>query len=431
MDWLNTIRGLTGGQKANPDADAVRALLVNAGREDEPWDCSELRQLDFLTPDGQLNRVLLEDAGARLFLGGGYMGSGPLATFKQCGVDLAPMKTKGDGNCLVNAISRCLVGHEIFHDALRTAMHRELSLHRDFYARCLGGFDDEHGTLFTENLHHAITPGCYLGQIHLFALANVLRRPIILVGSPKASFDGGMQAQTDFADGLFLPLRFSRQECVDGRTGEMPGPLMVGWASEELRHFVALVVKQPADLGALYERMQDIHTPPAKFATRVVQKSAPFELTAADYPGRTIEVSTPHGTVEWITVPEDTYPGDMIMVKYNVTTQVEVEETEAERILRTTTAGARAALGGMRCSAMKIFYENRFDVADGALRCLSSLLAAIGRAAAAAAQTASVTSGGLQRACRQSLVQLRPVTAAVAVAVSVPLQPPLSHPPRP
>ena len=80
---------------------------------------------------------------------------------------------------------------------------------------------------------------------------------------------------------------------------------------------------------------------------------------------------------------------------------------------------------------MKIFYENRFDVADGALRCLSSLLAAIGRAAAATAQTASITSGGLQRACRLSLVQLRPVTVAVAVAVAVPLQPPLSHPPRP
>jgi hypothetical protein len=161
-NWLaNTIRGLSDGaaSQTNANADEVRALLVNAGR-DEPWDCRELRPLDFLTPDGAMNRLLLEDADAHMFL------FEPLSTMRAMGIDLAPMKTKGDGNCLVNAVSRCLVGHEIFNDALRTAMHRELCTHREFYALARAGFDDEEGSILNGDILHAREPGVYLGQVH-------------------------------------------------------------------------------------------------------------------------------------------------------------------------------------------------------------------------------------------------------------------------
>ena len=39
---------------------------------------------------------------------------------------LCPVKTTGDGNCLLNAVSRAMFGLECFHEVLRDMLSREL-----------------------------------------------------------------------------------------------------------------------------------------------------------------------------------------------------------------------------------------------------------------------------------------------------------------
>jgi len=46
-----------------------------------------------------------------------------------------PVLTRGDGNCLFRAISRCLYGHEDAHSALRLLAALELGLHPATYSR--------------------------------------------------------------------------------------------------------------------------------------------------------------------------------------------------------------------------------------------------------------------------------------------------------
>ena len=49
------------------------------------------------------------------------------------GVQLVPLKVEADGSCLLHAISRGLVGSEIFYDCLRANLETELRLNEDWY----------------------------------------------------------------------------------------------------------------------------------------------------------------------------------------------------------------------------------------------------------------------------------------------------------
>jgi hypothetical protein len=56
---------------------------------------------------------------------------------------MLPLKTVGDGNCLVRAISRFLWGSEYWHSLLRELMIVELETNVSFYKEYFGRYDME------------------------------------------------------------------------------------------------------------------------------------------------------------------------------------------------------------------------------------------------------------------------------------------------
>mmetsp|Transcript_39280 Transcript_39280/g.90478 ORF Transcript_39280/g.90478 Transcript_39280/m.90478 type:complete len:926 (+) Transcript_39280:684-3461(+) len=78
-----------------------------------------------------------------------------------------------------------------------------------------------------------VGPERWLGREHIFGLANVLARPILLVDA-AVSMDG------EFS-GMFLPLRHTRAEVLARSNGRFPSPLCIGWAGAAHNHYVSLV----------------------------------------------------------------------------------------------------------------------------------------------------------------------------------------------
>lgn len=154
---------------------------------------------------------------------------------------LIPVHVDGDGHCLVHAISRALVGREIFWHALRanlkshleTELHKYKGLFRDFI------HDDEWKDIISEADPYFQPPpssgeGLGLRNIHLFGLANVLHRPIILLDSVT-----GMQSSGDYS-GIFLPALIPEEKCKS-KDNVLNKPLAVAWSSSGRNHFIPLV----------------------------------------------------------------------------------------------------------------------------------------------------------------------------------------------
>ena len=120
---------------------------------------------------------------------------------------LVPVHADGDGHCLVHAISRCLVGRELFWHALRTNLHHHLASNLDRYKEIFKEFysEEEWSDIIDEagpDFHPPDGQSLGLRNIHVFGLANVLRRPIILLDSLE-----GMQSCGDYS-GIFLPTMY-------------------------------------------------------------------------------------------------------------------------------------------------------------------------------------------------------------------------------
>ena len=153
---------------------------------------------------------------------------------------LVPVHVDGDGHCLVHAISRCLVGRELFWHALRTNMRDHLVSNLDRYQLALQDFIsvNEWEEIVAESdadyrPAHGEAHG--LGNIHIFVLANVLRRPIILMDSAE-----GMKSSGDYS-ATFLPCLYRPEECQGKKGGEMNSPIVIAWSSQGRNHFLPLV----------------------------------------------------------------------------------------------------------------------------------------------------------------------------------------------
>lgn len=154
---------------------------------------------------------------------------------------LIPVHVDGDGHCLVHAISRCLVGRELFWHALRTNMRDHLVSNLDRYQASLQDFVSgiEWEEVVAEadaEYRPAYGEAHGLGNIHIFALANVLRRPIILLDGTE-----GMQSSGDYS-ATFLPCLYKPEECQGKKEGgELNSPIVIAWSSHGRNHFVPLV----------------------------------------------------------------------------------------------------------------------------------------------------------------------------------------------
>ena len=163
---------------------------------------------------------------------------------------LIPLYTTGDGNCLLHAASLAMWGFEDKGFILRNAVYESLitadrntNTLQDRCRMSISSMLSDVQVNMSDNdwflewqyiINHARpnSSGHHqsLEESHIFLLANVLRRPIIVYDVPKArSFRGTMQ-NINF-HGIYLPLLWGSQLC------HKP-PLCLGYG---MGHFTALV----------------------------------------------------------------------------------------------------------------------------------------------------------------------------------------------
>ena len=166
---------------------------------------------------------------------------------------LVPLYTTGDGNCLLHAASLAMWGFEDRQYILRSALHESLTTADDRNTNTLQdrcrmsiysmlrdvqvNMSDNDWLLEWQQIVNQAKPNMSghhqsLEESHIFALANILRRPIIIYGVPKArSFSTGGTMQNINFHGVYLPLLWGSQLC------HKP-PLCLGYG---MGHFTALV----------------------------------------------------------------------------------------------------------------------------------------------------------------------------------------------
>ena len=170
-------------------------------------------------------------------------------------LQLTCLRTKGDGNCLMHAASLAMWGihdsHLILRDAVyaamkggtRSTLHRRWAEAQQQVMHQFGASLDGHQKIAEwTRVVEMCNPMGYQGRMesleefHIFVLANVLRRPIIVYGLPKvrSHASGGTLAPCSFP-GIYLPLLWT-PDCV------AKNPICLGYAGG---HFTALV---PSDV---------------------------------------------------------------------------------------------------------------------------------------------------------------------------------------
>ncbi|XP_014261663.1 deubiquitinating protein VCIP135-like isoform X2 [Cimex lectularius] len=152
---------------------------------------------------------------------------------------LIPLHADGDGHCLVHAISRAVVGRELFWHPLRIGLKHHFNINLEKYKSLLGNFiNNSEWPCIIDECEPDYKPGdgsmVGLRNIHVFGLANLLRRPIILLDSLA-----GMNASADYA-AVFLPGLNPPMAC-SSKSGQLNPPLCLAWSSAARNHYIPLV----------------------------------------------------------------------------------------------------------------------------------------------------------------------------------------------
>jgi hypothetical protein len=117
-------------------------------------------------------------------------------------------------------------GTEVFYYPLRAKVEEELSAHKAWYLQHVyAGSEEAHAS----DLADARTAAAWSPTNHLYAIANVLRRPVALFASLE---DMRMRASR-LGTTTYLPARHPAAECVTN-------PLMLAWQSGDAMHYVPL-----------------------------------------------------------------------------------------------------------------------------------------------------------------------------------------------
>ncbi|XP_054279644.1 deubiquitinating protein VCPIP1-like isoform X2 [Macrosteles quadrilineatus] len=152
---------------------------------------------------------------------------------------LVPLHVDGDGHCLVHAVSRALVGRQILWHPLRCHLQIHFKAYLDTYKKLLGEFitESDWQRIISECDPYFNPPDDIVGlrPIHVFGLANLLRRPILLLDSVA----GMKTSAADYA-AVFLPRLFPPGRCCN-KAGRLNPPLCIAWSSSARNHYVPLV----------------------------------------------------------------------------------------------------------------------------------------------------------------------------------------------
>lgn len=170
---------------------------------------------------------------------------------------LAPLKTNGDGNCLMHATSMYMWGvqdtdlllRKTLQEVLRTSDTRNFkfrwqleSVKSTEFIQTGLRYDTRKWDEEWEHIVRMASPEPSMGQnglqyncleeIHIFVLVNILRRPIIVLSDNVIrSLESGSSFSPLNVSGIYLPLHWPAQECYKY-------PIVLGYESQ---HFAPLV----------------------------------------------------------------------------------------------------------------------------------------------------------------------------------------------
>lgn len=225
-----------------------KSRLLKDMNQGDTFDCAVLGDRAFVIDPEHINVV---DYGRDISGSATYLSDTQkvIRVYNDGNEHLLPIHADGDGHCLVHAISRALVGRELFWHPLRMNLKNHFQKHLSTYKELFKEFIDksEWQDIIDECDPDFQPPdGELLGlrNIHVFGLANVLKRPIILLDSLS-----GMQSSGDYS-ALFLPSLIEVSECR-GKTGSLNKPLCIAWSSSGRNHYIPLVGIKNAPLPRL------------------------------------------------------------------------------------------------------------------------------------------------------------------------------------
>ncbi|XP_066508884.1 deubiquitinating protein VCPIP1-like [Hoplias malabaricus] len=220
------------------DKQTGRAQLLRDMNQGEIFDCSLLGGRAFLIEQEHVSTVGYgkDRSGSLIYLHDTLEEIKKANDNKEC---LIPVHVDGDGHCLVHAVSRALVGRELFWHALRENLKLHFKQNLDRYKALFQDFIDnaEWEDIINECDPLFVPPeGVPLGlrNIHIFGLANVLHRPIILLDSLS-----GMRSSGDYS-ATFLPGLVPEEQCR-GKDGSLNKPICIAWSSSGRNHYLPLV----------------------------------------------------------------------------------------------------------------------------------------------------------------------------------------------
>lgn len=220
------------------DKQTGKAKLLREMNQGEIFDCSLLGDRAFLIEQEHVSTVGYgkDRSGSLIYLHDTLEEMKKANSNRECFI---PVHVDGDGHCLVHAVSRALVGRELFWHALRENLKQNFKQNLDRYKALFQDFIDaaEWEDIINECDPLFIPPeGVPLGlrNIHIFGLANVLHRPIILLDSLS-----GMRSSGDYS-ATFLPGLVPEELCK-GKDGKFNKPICIAWSSSGRNHYIPLV----------------------------------------------------------------------------------------------------------------------------------------------------------------------------------------------
>ncbi|KPP74545.1 deubiquitinating protein VCIP135-like [Scleropages formosus] len=238
--------------KYGMDKQTGKAKLLRDMNQGDMFDCSLLGDRAFLIEEEHVCTVGYgkDRSGSLIYLHDTLEEVKKANRNKEC---LIPVHVDGDGHCLVHAVSRALVGRELFWHALRENLKQNFKENLDRYKALFQDFIDaaEWEDIINECDPLFVPPeGVPLGlrNIHIFGLANVLHRPIILLDSLS-----GMRSSGDYS-ATFLPGLVPEEKCR-GKDGQLNKPICIAWSSSGRNHYIPLVGIKNAPLPRLPARL--------------------------------------------------------------------------------------------------------------------------------------------------------------------------------